>query len=97
MSAELSARLVRALESGIGFVQGMLVHAYTPAFHRIPRLHQRLGEAFCDSPEVLDVLAAVILLLEERCRLSAAARAGREAVVLAELVELRRLLEARGA
>jgi hypothetical protein len=81
-----SQELYRAMTEAIGFLQGVLVHAFTPAFHRIPRMFERLGAEFSQSEEVQEVLDVMIRSMHSR--LQQGVTGPRERVVLKRLEEL---------
>ena len=84
----LSKELFESMSQAIGLLQGVLVHAYTPAFHRIPRVYAKLGEDFASSEEVREVLDAIIRLLHAR-QSQAAPSHRRESEVLTRLESLK--------
>ena len=82
-----SRELHETMNEAIGFVQGVLVHAWSPAFHRIPGLYARLGDAFAESTEVREVLGALLDILQDR-RHRGIVSGPREERCLARLEEL---------
>lgn len=87
-SGQLSQELFAGMEEAIGFLQGVLVHALTPAFHRIPMMYRRLGASFAQTPEVQEILDAMIRILDAR-RALGILTGPREARVLERLQQLR--------
>jgi hypothetical protein len=81
------------MQEAAGFLQGVLVHAFTPAFHRIPVMYARLGAGFSASEEVREVLDAMIRILAMR-REKSILTGPREAAVLEKLEGLRQALDA---
>ena len=67
LSSVPAHELFQTLMAAIGYLEGNLVHAYSAAFHRVPRLHETLApDEFLRSAEIREVVDAVIQLLRVR-------------------------------